>query len=347
MNIVIAGGGLVGLTTAALLRGAGHEVSVLEQASEVRAAGAGIGLWENALRVLDRIGDVRGLGQEIDLWFFDTDGRRIRAADDRFLLVPRPELNALLADAAGRDRITTGARVTGFDDEPDGVVVRLADGSSLGADLLIGADGVYSQVRAGLLPDSAAQPHHGHYAWRAVVPSGDERAEGTVLTVGHDRTRGGYHRVAEGRTMWMVNQFDVGPLTGGKRDRALARARNLTGPGWHRELLQMIERTPEDAILENRIMVVPPLHRWIGRHVALIGDAAHGLSPHISAGGTLGIEDAAVLCAALDLPGYQQARMARFDRVRELAAAVEAAESPAEYADRYAAFTRWMLTTSI
>lgn len=347
MNIVIAGGGLVGLTTAALLRGAGHEVTVLEQAAEVRAAGAGIGLWENALRVLDRIGDVRGLGQEIDLWFFDTDGRRMRAADDRFLLVPRPELNALLADAVGRDRITTGAPVIGFDDRPDGVVVELAGGSSIEADLLIGADGVFSQVRAHLLPGNAARPDHGHYAWRAVVPSGDERAEGTVLTVGRDRTRGGYHRVAAGRTMWMVNQFDAGPLDGSKRDRALARARNLAGAGWHRELLRMIERTPEDAILENEIMVVPPLPRWTGDHVALIGDAAHGLSPHISAGGTLGIEDADVLCSNLDLSGYERARMARFDRVREFAAAVEAAATPAEYADRYAAFTRWMLGTSI
>jgi 2-polyprenyl-6-methoxyphenol hydroxylase-like FAD-dependent oxidoreductase len=342
MNIVIAGGGLVGLTTAALLREAGHDVTVAEQASEIRAVGAGIGLWENALRILDRVGDVRALGEEIDLWFFDTAGRRVRAADDRFLLVPRPELNALLADAVGRDRIRLGARVTDFGDGE----VRLADGSTLPADLLVGADGVYSQVRARMLPGSAAQPHAGHYAWRAVVPSAGERPEGTVLTVGRDRTRGGYHRVAPGRTMWMVNQFDAGPLTGGRRERALARARNLTGEHWHGELLEMIQRTEEEAILENQIMVVPPLPRWTAPGVALIGDAAHGLSPHISAGGTLGIEDAGVLCAAVgkqDLTGYERSRMARFDRVREFAAAVEAADSPDEYASTYAAFTRWML----
>ncbi len=105
--------------------------------------------------------------------------------------------------------------------------------------------------------------------------------------------------MAAGQTMWMVNQFEAGPLTGGKRDRALTRARSLAGPRWHRELLRMIAETPEDAILENQIMIVPPLPRWTGRRVALIGDAAHGLSPHISAGGTLGIEDAGVLRTAL------------------------------------------------
>jgi 2-polyprenyl-6-methoxyphenol hydroxylase-like FAD-dependent oxidoreductase len=235
MHTVIAGGGLVGLTTAASLRRIGHEVTVLEQAPEIRAAGAGIGLWPNALHEFDQIGigdDVRGLGQEINTWFFDPTGRPVRAkgyddADHRFLLVPRPALNNLLADAVGRDRIVLDARLTGYREHEDGVVVQLADGGSLHADLLIGADGVHSRVRARLLPGSEARAHSGHYAWRAIVPAGDERPAGTVLTVGHERTRGGYTRVSAGQTMWMVNQFDAGPLTGDKRDRALRRAHNL------------------------------------------------------------------------------------------------------------------------
>jgi 2-polyprenyl-6-methoxyphenol hydroxylase-like FAD-dependent oxidoreductase len=154
--------------------------------------------------------------------------------------------------------------------------------------------------------------------------------------------------------MWMINQFEAGPLTGGKRDRALLRARNLAGAGWHGELLRMISRTPEEAILENQIMIVPPLPSWSTARVALVGDAAHGLSPHIAAGGTLGIEDVGVLRAALQtapsldraLMSYEQARIPRFDRVRELSADVEHAEGPAEFAEEYAAFSHWMLTTA-
>lgn len=362
MHTVIAGGGLVGLTTAASLRRIGHEVTVLEQAPEIRAVGAGIGLWPNALREFDHVGigdDVRRLGHEIDTWFFAPTGRPLRAqgydaSDHHFLLVPRPALNDLLADTVGRDRIVLDARLTGYQEREDGVVVHLANGGSLHADLLIGADGVYSRVRAQLLPDSEARQHAGHHAWRAVVPSGDERPEGTVLTIGHERTRGGYARVADGRTMWMVNQFQAGPLTGGKRDRALVRAQNLAEAGWHDDLLTMIADTPEDAILENQIMFVPPLPRWTSTRVALIGDAAHGLSPHIAAGGTLGVEDAGVLRTALEaaptvreaFTRYEQARIARFDRVRELAADVENATGPAEFAERYAAFSHWMLTTA-
>jgi salicylate hydroxylase len=151
----------------------------------------------------------------------------------------------------------------------------------------------------------------------------------------------------------MVNQLGSAPLTGPKRDRALERARNLAEAGWHDELLRMIAATPEEAILENQIMVVPPLPHWTSGHVALIGDAAHALSPHLAAGGTLGIEDAAVLRSELEsaptpaeaLARYERARIPRFDRVREFAADIEHATSPAEFAERYAAFSHWMLTT--
>ncbi|WP_435175337.1 FAD-dependent monooxygenase [Actinacidiphila sp. bgisy145] len=362
MRTVIAGGGLVGLTAAASLQSIGHEVTVLEQAPEIRAAGAGIGLWPNALREFDHIGvgaDVRDLGAWIDTWFFDPAGRPQRAAgygpdDHRFLLVPRPALNQLLADRIGLDRIRLGARATGCTETGTEVIVHLADGTDLRADLLIGADGVHSRIRASLVPGSDAVPHEGHYAWRALVPAGAERPEGSVLTIGAERTRGGYARVSADRTMWMVNQFDAGELTGTKRDRALTRARHLAARGWHADLLEMIAATPEDAILENLITLVPPLPRWTGRRVALVGDAAHGLSPHIAAGGTLGVEDIGVLRthlasspdAATAFTRYERERRARFDQVRVHSRAVEHADGAADFAERYAAFSHWMLASS-
>ena len=361
MEIIVAGGGLVGLSAAASLRQLGHQVTVLEQAAEIRAVGAGIGLWDNALHEFDHIGvgaAVRAMGQEINAWFFDAAGRSRRAPgtsdrDYRFLLVPRAPLNNVLADAIGREHIVLDARAVGFSEDDEGVTVRLADGRTLRTGLLIGADGVHSRIREQLLPGTEARAHAGHVAWRAIVPSGAERPEGTVLTVGGARTRGGYSRVAEGQTMWMVNQFDAGPLVGGKRDRALLRARNLTENGWQDDLLAMIADTPEDAILENQIMLVPALPRWSGARVTLIGDAAHGLSPHLSAGGTLGIEDVTVLRDALStapspsdaLVRYEQARLPRFARVREFADQVENAAGPAEFAARYAEFSSWMLAT--
>lgn len=359
MRVIIAGGGLVGLTAAAAFRREGLDVVVIEQAADIRAAGAGIGLWRNALDVLDEVGvgrELVGLGTTVDTWFLDAAGQRLRAsgfdaADHTFTLVPRAALNELLADAVDRTRIRHGARVTDYTEDEDAVIAHLSDGSSVSADLLVGADGVHSAVRTQLLPGSQAAEHAGHHAWRALVPAGNERATGTVLTVGHARTRGGYSRIAGDKTMWMVNQFDSQPLAGSKKEQALQRAHHLNDGGWHDDLIDMIQATPEDAILHNQILLVPPLPRWASRRVALIGDAAHGLSPHISAGGTLGIEDVGVLRDAListtdlstALATYEAARLPHFQTVRELSAAVERAADAAEFARAYAAFSHWML----
>ncbi|WP_399141447.1 FAD-dependent monooxygenase [Streptomyces sp. NBUA17] len=360
MRTVVVGAGLVGLTAAVSLRMSGHEVTVLEQASEVRAAGAGIGLWPNALRELDALGiggDVRHRGRTVSPRFFDATGHPIRAvghssAEQDFLMVARADLSNLLADTLGRDRIRPGAHVTGFAEHAAHVEVHVDQGAPLQADLLIGADGVHSEIRTALVPGSAAVAHTGNYAWRAVVPSGSERPEGTFVTIGRARTRGGYTRVAQSQTMWWIGQFDAGELAGTKRDRALHRAGNLAEAGWHEELLNMIAATPEESILENQIMLVPELPRWTTDRVALIGDAAHGLSPHIAAGGTLGIEDTGVLRdelardsdTAAALARYESHRRTRFEQVRQHSRAVETADGAVESAERYAAFTHWMLT---
>ncbi|AGL16456.1 NAD(P)/FAD-dependent oxidoreductase [Actinoplanes sp. N902-109] len=361
MRVVIAGGGLTGLTAGVALLRAGHDVVVVERAPAIRAAGSGIGLWRNAITVFERIGlgpQVQHISTIVDTYFFDPAGRRLRAEgftaeDHQLVLIPRGALNDLLAAAIGASRIRLGAAVTGFDEGPDGVAVRLSTGEVLSADLLIGADGVHSSVRAHLVPGSEPVPHGGHHAWRALVPAGRERHRSTVVTIGHQRTRGGYSRISGARTMWMVNQFDCPPLTGAKREQALERAHRLNDGGWQDDLLRLIESTPEEDILFNPVLIVPELPAWTAAHTVLIGDAAHALSPHISAGGNLGIEDVGVLVSWLSrepelssaLHEYEKARRLRFDRVRQFSAQIEAADGAAEFAERYATFSHWMLAS--
>ncbi len=359
MRIIIAGTGIVGLTAGVALQTLGADVLLCEQAPEIRAAGASIGIWENALKVFDEFGageQVRAIGTTIEAWFFDAAGHRFRAPgfgveDHSFSLMPRPVLNEVLADAAGRGNIRLNSKVTGFREDADGVTVEFADGTSERADLLIGADGVYSAVRNQLVPGFPAQKHAGHHVWRAMTPSGDEPKEGTVLTVGHKRTRGGFARTYGGQVTWMVNQFESPEPTGSKKEEALKRAANMNDNGWGEPLIRLIESTPEDLIIHNQIMFVPKLPRWTSERVLLMGDAAHGLSPHISAGGTLGIEDVLILVGLLQrtsslqtaLADYEKNRKPHYGKVHELADAVERAGNAQEYAHHYAHFSYWML----
>ncbi|ANZ41689.1 FAD-dependent oxidoreductase [Lentzea guizhouensis] len=354
---VVIGAGIVGLTTGIALRRAGIDVVVCEQAPEIRAAGAGLGLWANALAVFDELGigeQVRAIGKPSEMYFHNPAGNLLDTPefdveDHRYLLVHRAKLNDLLADAVGHENIRLGTGFGEYEEHAGGVTVRLTDGSSEEADVLVGADGAYSAVRAQLVPGTPAEEHRGHQVWRAVVPAGDVTVPGNRLILGTNGCRGGYVRTHDGSVYWLVNQFKSPPLTGTRRDQALERARHLEDDE-DGVLTRLITATPEEVILHNQIMLVPPLPHWVSARVALVGDAAHAMSPHITAGATLGIEDAALLGrllgSAVDVPGalqtYQADRIPRYTRVAELSAAVEHSPTPQEFAHHYAAFSHWM-----
>ncbi|SEN94723.1 salicylate hydroxylase [Chitinophaga rupis] len=359
LRVVIAGGGLVGMTAGIAFRHLGADICVLEQASEIRAAGASINLWKNALDVFDDLGvgeQIRSIGTSLETWFYDASGQRFRAAgfdpeDYAFTLFSRPILNTILADAVGQENILLNSRLAGFEEGDNKVTVTLTDGKTLDADLLIGADGVYSTVRQQMLPGHPALEHKGHHVWRAVVPLNGQEINNTILTVGADRTRGGLAKTSGDQVFWMINQFDSAEPTGTKKEEALRRAQNLNDGNWGESLIRLIGSTPEDKILFNQIMYVPELPFWVSKRVALIGDAAHGLSPHIAAGGALGIEDVMVLTNAIkaepNLPAalnrYQTQRMPYFETVRNFSKDVEQSKDSKDFARRYAAFTHWML----
>jgi len=359
LRVVIAGGGLVGMTAGIAFRHLGADVCVLEQASEIRAAGASINLWKNALDVFDDLGvgeQIRSIGTSLEAWFYDASGQRFRAAgfdaeDYAFTLFSRPILNTILADAVGQENILLNSRLASFEEGDNKVTITLTDGKRLDADLLIGADGVYSTVRRQMLPGHPAMEHKGHHVWRAVVPLNGQEINNTILTVGADRTRGGLAKTSGDQVFWMINQFDSAEPTGTKKEEALRRAQNLSDGNWGESLIRLIGSTPEDKILFNQIMYVPELPFWVSTRVALIGDAAHGLSPHIAAGGALGIEDVMVLTNAIKaesnvpaaLNRYQAQRMPYFETVRNFSKDVEQSKDPKDFAQRYAAFTHWML----
>ncbi|MEV0308004.1 FAD-dependent monooxygenase [Nonomuraea fuscirosea] len=360
MRAVLIGGGIVGLTTGLALRRAGIEVVICEQAPEIRAAGAGLGLWANALAVYDELGlgdEVRAIGKPSEMYFHDPAGRLLETPefgpeDHRYLLVHRAKLNDLLADAVGRANIRLSTGFDAYDEHADHVTVRLTDGGEEQGDVLVGADGAYSAVRAQLVPGAEAREHDGHHAWRAVFPAPGIPVPDDRLILGGNGCRGGYLRTQDGKVYWLVNQFNSPPLTGTPKQQALERAAHLEEDGRDGILSRLIAATPDEVILHNQIMLVPPLPHWVSARVVLAGDSAHAMSPHITAGATLGIEDAALLGRLLtpggDVPAalaaYEAAQIPRYEHVARLSAAVEHAPTPELFARNYAAFSHWMIT---
>lgn len=360
MRAVVAGGGIVGLTSAIALRRSGIEAVIHEQAPAIRAAGAGLGLWANAVAVFDELGlgeQVRAIGRPAEMYFRDDAGELIHppgfpADDHRYLLVHRAKLNELLAEAVGRDNIRLNSRLVGYDETDAGVAAHFDDRTTVEADVLVGADGAYSVVRSLLLPGSDAVEHEGHHAWRSVIrpPAGVTVDEG-VIVLGQNRTRGGYVPTVDGTVYWLVNQFDVDSLEGSAKEQASQRAAFLDTTGWNPVLPALIAATPEEQVLHNQIMLVPSLPRWASHRVVLAGDAAHALSPHITAGASLGVEDALLLARLLAsadgvpaaLAAYERDRIPHYRTVNQLSKKVEDSATPAEFAANYLAFSHWML----
>jgi salicylate hydroxylase len=166
MRILIAGGGIGGLAAALGLAGKGFDVTVLEKASELGEIGAGIQLGPNAFHAFDALGigeTARAMAVFIDqLRLMDAlSGQEIAHIDlgDKFrarfgnpyAVVHRGDLHGVLLKACranGRIELRTSAPVAGYDQDGNGVVARLADGGEVRGEALIGADGLWSNVRA-------------------------------------------------------------------------------------------------------------------------------------------------------------------------------------------------------
>ena len=340
--VLIAGAGIGGLTAAlALIRG-GFRVSVIEQARELAEIGAGVQISANGAHALFSLGLEPALkqvwcepaGKEIRLWstgetwkLFDLGAVSRERYGAPYFMIHRADLHRILLDAvkaAAPDAITLGARVTGFEQDANGVTVLREDGTRMQGDALIGADGVHSRIRNALFGEMPAR-FTGLLAWRGLVPMErlPERLRRQVGTnwvgpgghVVHYPLRSGalmnFVGTAE-RDDWQVESW----TERGTTDEALN-----DFPGWNEDVQTLIRyiETPFKWALLGR----EPLARWTIGRVTLLGDAAHPTLPMMAQGANMAIEDGVVLARCLDayddLPAALQAyEGARRDRTSRL-----------------------------
>jgi 2-polyprenyl-6-methoxyphenol hydroxylase-like FAD-dependent oxidoreductase len=326
---IVVGAGPGGLATALALRHAGVEATVYERRHELDEIGSGLTLWPNAMRALEAIG-MAGAVRAVSA---PAHGIAIRSASGRILDATGPELmrqrfegggaalhradlQRVLADAVGRESIRLGAAVAAVDQDERGAVATLADGSRQRADLLVGADGIRSRVRAAALGDVPLR-YAGYTVWRAVAQADTPDAAGT-LTMGRG-AQFGLFPMTGGRVYWFAS-LNVPERTAATAAGAAGRARLLASfDGWHEPIPAVIAATPPDAIVATAIHDTEPQPRRAAGRVALVGDAAHPATPALGQGACQAIEDAVVLgqtlAAGAAVPGalreYERRRVDR------------------------------------
>lgn len=308
MRVVIVGGGIAGLSTATGLVRNGATVDVIEASSGREGTRTGITLLGNALRALDQLGladacvavgdgfeDIHIADHTGTVLMSDKPPRTFRPDRPATLGISRAALHEVLTQGAASAGATVrySTTVASIDQDDDGVDVTLSSGDTLRADLMVAADGTYSATRTTVFGSEIAPAYAGQGAWRVsyprpadldgmlllrtpagraagVIPTGADSCYAFVLETTTERTRIPDDRLHD----LMAERLAEFPAPAIQKGAAGLRERVVT-------------YRPFDILL-----VPAPWHR--GR-VLLIGDAAHSLTPQMTSGGGLALEDAAVL----------------------------------------------------
>jgi 2-polyprenyl-6-methoxyphenol hydroxylase-like FAD-dependent oxidoreductase len=344
-TVIIAGGGIGGLTLGVALRKAGISVRIFERAASLRPVGAGITMQTNAMLAFRTIGldaAVAAAGHAMQRGaILDSRGRSLgtmlvsemaQELGAPMIAIHRARLQEVLHEALGPEPLTLGVKVVGFREESDGIAVRLSDGSEVRGELLVGADGLRSTVRSQLLNDGEPR-YAGYTSWRGVceVPGLAEPAI-TSESWGSG-LRFGIVPLGEGRTYW----FATANVQVGGIDAPDAHGELLSRfSGWHAPIRALIENTQASSIVRTDIHDRPPVRQWVRGRVVLLGDAAHPMTPNMGQGGGQAVEDAVVLARCLATGGALPAMLARYEGAR-----IARANSFVTRSRRFGALGQW------
>ncbi|HXX04371.1 MAG TPA: FAD-dependent monooxygenase [Xanthobacteraceae bacterium] len=342
-SVAIIGGGIGGLTAAAILLRAGFDVQVYERSQTLAEAGAGINIGPNASRILHRLGIGKALGKAgVRPLTFDQrrwdDGRMLvraplgeaveAAFGAPYYTLHRGDLQHALTGAVPADRIHLGRRFTHLIDRGQHIEAHFDNGASISVDALIGADGIHSTVRHALF--GPEKPHFtGCAAYRGLVPSARLRHLDlefrNQIWMG-PRAHFVHYFVSAGR---LVNFVAVTEEDSWLRESWVDRGEVADAlaafAGWHDQVLSIIGAA--DEIYKWGLFDRNPLPRWSVGRATLLGDSCHPMLPFMGQGAAQAIEDAATLKSSLlklpdDIPAalrlYERRRLPRASRLQAM-----------------------------
>ena len=334
-EILVAGGGIGGLTAALCMARRGFRVGVFEQAPDFDEPGAGLQLSPNASRVIHDLGLQEPLGAkaclpeslEIRHW---KSGRVLAAFPlgehargtygYPYYLVLRSDLVTCLADAARsehRIELHTGARVERVHQSRTGVAVSVNGTRHTGL-MLVGADGINSTVRTALFGNETPT-YEGDVAWRALVPATSlpQGMMRPVVTIWWGPGKHFVHYHAGDSAL--VNC--VGVVSGQDEPESWIESGDYAEfledfSHWHPNVRALIDLTERDGCRRWALLDRPPMTSWTDHRVTLLGDACHAALPFMAQGAAMAIEDASVLSHCIAEGTDVPAALLRYESLR-------------------------------
>jgi FAD-dependent urate hydroxylase len=319
---LICGGGVAGLSTALHLKRVGFRVRLFEKDDALRTAGVGLNVWPNGVRVIAGL----SLGAEyfaeasvMNQWLaIDSSGEVTSDVDlsgwGRRYGAPltgarRRELNALLACGLSDEEVQLGWEACSYDQDDDTVTVHFANGEAATGDLLVGADGIGSNIRNRMLGRAPEFTDEGLVRWRGVFRCADAGVATDVQAdVLGENGHFGWIPIGDGLAYWYGS---VSRLSGFDDVCAVYRS-------WSRTSIPKIidSSLPSTVVGRSITHYKQHLESWVDDRVVLIGDAAHPMYPGMAQGANQALEDAEALTRNIDQSASLAIGLGRFERER-------------------------------
>jgi FAD-dependent urate hydroxylase len=310
LKVVVIGAGIGGLTTGIALCQAGFHVEIFDKVRSLRPIGAGISLWSNGVKVLNRLGlgaQIAQIGGHMDRMQYRTLSGEILtdiplqplidAVGQRPYPVARTDLQQILLDAYG-DPVHLGMRCIGVEADDRSVTALFEDGTQVQGDLLIAADGIHSSLREYVLGKTYQPQYRGYVNWNGLVSASEALAppQTWVIYVGNNQ-RASLMPVAGDRLYFF---FDV-PLSSDTTAEPEQYRAELSQhfAGWAAPIQTLIAQLNPQKVARLEIRDVGPIDRLVRGRVALLGDAAHATCPDLGQGGCQAMEDGLMLAQYL------------------------------------------------
>ncbi|RVH94929.1 FAD-dependent monooxygenase [Sinorhizobium meliloti] len=315
-KIAIIGAGLGGAVAGALLQHSGFDVDVYEQAPSFARLGAGIHMGPNVLKIFERFGvdkQVVAISSTPSHWF-SRDGLTgdylsripLDGYGATYCTVHRGDLQALQCDQLKPGTLHFGKKLVRLDDNGTDVMLEFEDGTSVRADIVIGADGINSKVREALL--GFEKPNYsGWVGHRALISAEklkkfDLEFEDCVKWWGPDRHMMVYYTTGRRDEYYYVTgvphpawEFDSAFVESSRDEMA------SEFEGYHPIIQALVESTGE--VTKWPLFNRNPLPLWSRGRLVMLGDACHPMKPHMAQGAAMAIEDAAMLTRCLEETG--------------------------------------------
>jgi len=318
MRVLIIGAGIGGLAAAVALRRGGLESSVLERTPSIHEIGAGLSLWSNAVKALREIGVESSviaaasivernslLGPTGRVLSVSEFAELTRDAGAPSICVHRATLQRILLEQLPPGAVRTGTRCVSFNDSS----AVLENGEVIPADVLVGADGISSVIRAAL-HGTAPPRYSGCTCWRGILHHPGLLPERSGILSAAGGKQFGVLPCGDGQFYWfLTHNAPQGTSVSKQEIVALCRP-------WASQIVEIIEATPESAIIQNDILDRRPLKTWGRGRVTLLGDAAHATTPNLGQGACMALEDAVVLAHCLSTIHPAESALREYERLR-------------------------------